>query len=114
MLEFLKYLEQSIEDLKAEEKDLVEKDRKDEANFARIKMNIYGIAKTYYDVVKKSCGETDFVQNYLKKISVLPKNWETSYEKAKEHQDVENIVVEELKLQTLETILNKIQEVSND
>lgn len=41
----------------------------------------------------------------------IPQNWKTSYENAKAHNDVEKIVIEEIKFQTLDLIANKFNEL---
>lgn len=48
---------------------------------------------------------------YIDKMSVISSNWTKVYEKAKENQDVEKIVVEETKFEMLEQIKSKLLEL---
>lgn len=139
MEQFVTFVDESIEKLRAEEKQLAESHRKDEANLVRIKMNIYDVCKTVYGVcaripakkemgkeemqttgkwqgiarcgvVSQLDGDADTVQLYLKKLEELPKNWKESLEKAKIHGDVEKQVIEETKINALEEIKEKFLE----
>lgn len=107
MENFLVFIEENIARLAAEEEKLVASHRKDEANLLRIQSNVYGIGKSLYEVgVKQMPGNPkEFV---LKRIYGLKNTWEASYEKAKQHNDAEKIVVEETKLHTLNDILQWI------
>ena len=140
MEQFISFIDDTIEKLRAEEKRLAEGHRKDEANLVRIKMNIYDVCKTIYGVcarmpakkemakeefrttgkwqgiarcgvVSELNGSADTVQLYLKKLDELPKNWKESLEKAKAHGDVEKQVIEETKINALESIRAKFLEV---
>jgi hypothetical protein len=108
------YLQESVEKLEQEEKLLAASDRRDEANLVKIRTNVYGICKTYYNVVSKTKEGVAFKEEYLSKLSDLPKNWKVSYDKAKEHNDVEKIVIEEIKLQTLQEIIDRFMELEGN
>ena len=139
MEQFITFIDETIEKMRAEEKMLAESHRKDEANLMRIKMNIYDVCKTVYGVcarmpakkdmdkeefqatgkwqgiarcgvVSQLDGDADTVQLYLKKLEELPKNWKESLEKAKIHGDVEKQVIEETKINALEEIKEKFLE----
>lgn len=101
MNQFNQYIKELIEQLQKEEQQLIQSDRKDEANFVRIKMNICDICKTIYNVKK---------DEYLKQLTRLSENWKISLEKAKEHNDTEKIVIEETKLEILQQIMKKYKE----
>ena len=110
MEQFIAYINESIERTNQKEQELIAQDRKDEANLMKIKANIYGICKTFYEVVSKTNSGEALKEEYLKKLSILPQSWKASYEKAREHQDVEKVVIEEIKLETLEEVKTKFQE----
>lgn len=143
MEQFITFIDETIEKLRAEEKQLAESHRKDEANLVRIKMNIYDICKTVYGVcarnpVKKEMGKEEMQttgkwegiaragvvqelrgnaateQLYLQRLESLPKNWVESLEKAKAHGDVEKQVIEETKLNALEEIKAKFLEYAQN
>lgn len=108
MDKFIEYIEESINALNREEEELTSGERKDEANFVKIRINIYGIARSFYDVVKKSSAPDSIAQEFKRRIGKPAQSWRASYEKAKEHNDVEKCVIEEIKLKTLEDIIKKI------
>ena len=111
---YIAYLDNTIERLKCEEQELIVSERKDEANFIKIKMNICDICKTIYNVVLKSSSDTDRKKRYIGQMTRLEENWQVSLVKAKEHEDVEKIVIEEIKLEMLRMILGKYEELEGE
>lgn len=139
MEKFITFIDETIEKLRAEEKQLAESHRKDEANLVRIRINIYDVCKTVYgvcarmpakkemgkeemqsvgkwqgfarcDIVSELRGNAAAEQLYLEKLEALPKNWKESLEKAKVHGDVEKQIIEETKINALEEIKAKFLE----
>lgn len=111
--QFIDYLEEEVQKTVEEEKLLIQDEKKDEANLAKIKNNILGIAKTVFAAItkNKSCKEEEIRALFMEKMETIPKNWRSSYENAKIHNDVEKILIEEIKLQTLDMICNKFKEI---
>lgn len=104
MNEFIKYLNNAIETAGKKEQELIATERKDEANLQKIRANIYGICRTIFEVVAKAKSGEELAEEYTNKLDNLPKNWVESYEKAKVHNDVTKILIEETKLETLAEI----------
>ena len=111
MNQFIQYIHDTIEQLQKEEQELIQSDRKDEANFVRIKMNICDICKTIYNVTEKRTTPDNLREEYLKQLKRLPENWKISLEKAREHEEVEKIVVEETKLEMLKQIIGMFEQI---
>lgn len=111
MDQFIVYLDEMVEKLKAEEEELRTSDRKDESNFVKIKINICEISKSVYQVVAKQVDAESLKNAYLDKMAVISSNWIKAYEKAKENHDVEKIVIEETKFEMLEQIKSKLLEL---
>ena len=107
MNEFITYLNNSIEAANQKEQELIATERKDEANLQKIRANIYGICLTVVQVVEKTKNGEELWKEYISRIDNISKNWVQSYEKAKEHQDVEKILMEETKLQ----VVNEVKEM---
>ena len=82
---FTEYIDKKIQDLKNEEMILEKEERKDEANFIKIKINICEICKILYYVSKKEANAQNVKEFYLQKIEKLSLEWKASKEKAKEH-----------------------------
>ena len=106
------YLDESIKTLQEEEQNLIASDRKDEANFVKIKINICDICKTIYAVSTKTHDGVALKEEYIRQLTRLPENWKMSLEKAKEHNNVQKIIVEETKLEMLEIIKTKFEQES--
>ena len=107
---YITYLEETIRELQKEEEALILASRKDEANFAKIKINICDICKTIYNVTAKTKNGAALKEEYIRQLTRLPENWKISLEKAKAHDDVEKIVIEETKLEMLQKIVAKFEE----
>ena len=111
MSRYIEYLNHTIEELKQEEAELIAANRKDEANFVKIRMNICDICKTVYEVVVKKNDGKGGKEAYTTQLTKISENWKLSLVKAREHEDVTKIVIEETKLEMLQQILNKYEEL---
>lgn len=111
MQEFISYIDETIDRLQKEEQSLLESDRKDEANFVKIRVNICDICKTIYNATAKRFSGEAVKEEYLRQLTRLPENWKISLEKARQHEDVQKILIEEAKLETLEAIKAKFIEL---
>lgn len=109
MEEFMLYLTKSIETAQGQEQELIATERKDEANLQKIRANIYGICLTVVQVVAKTKSGEELWQEYIRRIDNISKAWIESYEKAKKHQDVEKILVEETKFQVINEVKERIK-----
>ncbi len=106
--EFLEYLDLSINASQNITVKLINDNRNDEANHEKVKTNVYQIFKTVFQTItkQKTLEQEDIKKLFLEKTETIPANWKTSLESAKTFQDVEKILIEEIKLQTLEEIRN--------
>lgn len=114
MNHFVAFIEEKVKLLQQEEQELAASDRKDEANLMKIRINVYGICRTVYEVYAKTKAGTVLKQAYLEKLETLSHSWKVSMEKAKEYGDMEKAVVEEIKLQPLEEVRIKYMELKED
>lgn len=80
--------------------------RGDEATFEKIKGNIYDIFRTVLTVAVKTCtDDTETVGEFFRlRIEQIPLSWEQSYEKAKTHNDVSKMHLEQTKLDVVQQI----------
>lgn len=111
MNEYLKYLDDSVEKLRREEGELAATYRKDEANLMKIRINIYGICKTVFEAISRQESGEQLREKYLAKLEETLTNWKISKEKAKQHEDVEKVVTETIKLETIEEIKGKFNKL---
>ena len=104
MNKFIEYIDRSVEELQKEEKMLAATDRKDESNLVKIRINVYGICKSIYQVFAQSKAGNDLKNTYLGKVDGLAVGWQESKNKAQEFQVTDKVVIEEIKLQTVADI----------
>ena len=108
MKEFVRYLKNSIDAALQKEQELINTECKDEANLQKIRANIYGICLTVVQVTAKEKSGEDLWKDYCNRLDNISGSWIESYEKAKIHQDVEKILIEETKVQVLQEVKEKI------
>lgn len=106
-----KYFEEQKKICERNNITLFSDNRKDEANFEKIKMNVYDIFHTILTVAEKSCnGDIDKMRKFFSdRIERIPSNWSASFQKAKQFNDVEKMQIEQIKLETVCEIKNQIQ-----
>lgn len=101
MNRYVEYIDQAVEQLQQEEKMLAATDRKDESNLVKIRINVYGICKSIYQVFAQSKTGENLKSTYLEKVDSLAVGWQESKNKAQEFQVTDKVVIEEIKLQAL-------------
>ncbi len=111
--EFELYLDEKIAACKQRSKQLTADDRTDEGNFEKVRANVYEIFKTILSVAEKVCKEDELAKKrfFLQKIEQIPTSWTISYEKAKQHKDVEKMHIESIKLDTIQEIKDKCMQI---
>lgn len=97
------YLEEQAAFWTAEGSRLTADDRRDEANLTKIRANVYGICATILRAVGMEKGS--------ERILGLRDTWETALITARTHHDAEKVLVEEVKLEAVEDVLQKLNEV---
>ncbi len=109
--EFLTYIDQSIAACAKKERALIEENRKDEANMERIKSNVYGIAKSLYQVTEELADKhgEEHRAMFVDKMEAVMVPWKKSLEAAKQHMDSEKECVELIKLSVAEEIVKVFQ-----
>ena len=103
------FLDQQIQLCKQYEIELQEDERRDEANFQKIKANVYDIFKTILSVAQKAGNGNPAAvkQFFLVKMEQIPASWKTAYEAARLHDHTENMLIEEIKLDPAAEIENE-------
>ena len=107
---FAARLDNMLESLKKEELQLIAENRKDEAAMIRIRANIAGIGKTVWQVVERTEKAEDRKRVYCAKMDALRAAWEESRTRAEKYADQDKVVIEELKLDQLEKVLDAFEE----
>lgn len=108
-----RYFEEQIAMCSQRNKELIADDRTDEATFEKVKANVYDIFRTILSVaIKNNKGDFDAVRIFfVEKTEQIPSSWVDSYEKAKQHNDVVKMSVEQIKLDTISEIKEYFEKV---
>lgn len=107
------YLDERITACKQRSTQLTADHRMDEGNFEKVRANVYEIFKTILSVAEKVCKEDELAKKrfFLQKIEQIPTSWTISYEKAKQHKDIEKMHIESIKLDTIQEIKDKCMQI---
>ena len=109
MKEFISYLDSRIEEGRAKIAVLTADGRTDDANFAKIRTNIYDVCRTVSRTLADRPGAgIDAIAAQLERFRAT---WGAALEKAKQHDDISGIAVEETKLAALEDVIAHFREV---
>lgn len=107
-LQYCGFIESKKKQFIEQYENLKEDNRKDEADHEKIKENICDIFEVLFQthvnqLEKLSVSEEEKLlrlkEGFTNRFETIPKNWIARLELAKQHNDVANIVIEELKLQ---------------
>lgn len=120
---YLSYIDGKITEHTGISEKYKEDDRKDESNLEKIKANIYEVFKILFlsDIKQlegKVLGEAKNDQNlyggFLMRFDTIPTNWRISLDKAVEHGDTTQQIVEETKLAVAEELKDKFMMMLED
>ena len=90
--------------------------RADEAVFEKIRMNVFDIFRTVYTAGGKvSGGDKEKQLTFLRRrLEEIPSGWQAALEAAQSHGNSEKACIEQLKLDTVAEIRQKISEWSEE
>ena len=109
MKDFIDYLTKQIEAGKNETARLTAEGRQDDADFSKVRTNIYDIARTVTNALKDRPGAgTEAVKNQFARFRT---EWTSALHKAREHNDDRKIVIGETKLNALEDVIAHFEEI---
>ncbi len=108
------YFEERIAACQAAAAALNADNRADEAVFEKIRMNVFDIFRTVYNAGEKVSGgdpakQLNFLRHRLEEISA---SWRTSLEMAQSYDNTEKAHIEQLKLNVVDEIRQKMAEWS--
>ena len=112
------YFDEKMAEHSERRAEFIADSRNAEADFEKIKHNVYDIFKTVLSAAGKVCNEYGEIKAFfLKKLVEIPANWKAALSKAEEHCDTERAVVEKLKLEAaddIRAVFEKIWGENND
>ena len=110
MKEFITYLSNKVGEGKAETASLLAEGRTDDANFAKVRTNIYDVCRTVSQaLINRPGAGTEAIWAQLERFRT---EWGIALEKAKQYDNINGITVEETKLAALEDVIAHFLEVS--
>ncbi len=96
---FIKYLTEKIEAGKAEIARLEEDGCRDDADFAKVRTNIYEVCRTVTDtLVRRPGAGPEAARKQLENFRTI---WGAALDNARKHDDARSVVIEEAKLNAL-------------
>ncbi len=103
MKEFTEYLSKQIEAGRNDVLRLKEEGRRDDADFARVRTNIYEVCRTVTDaLMRRPEAGAEAVKARFDRFRT---EWSAALEKARLHEDARNTVVGETKLKALDDVI---------
>lgn len=109
---FINYLDQRTSSVQEDTLRLIADNRRDEANFEKIRTNIFQIVKTIFQTsVRVSQEESERVRFLDTKLTLFQETWESHLTEAKEHGDDLKIVQEQTRLEALAEIRDTFQKI---
>ncbi|MBO6014473.1 MAG: hypothetical protein J6P48_03290 [Oscillospiraceae bacterium] len=103
MKEFIDYLSQRIEACKEEIAGLEKSGRQDDADFAKVRLNIYTICRTVTDALQDRPGAgAGAVKAQLERFRT---EWSAALDRAREHDETRNSVVGEVRMEALGDVI---------
>lgn len=102
LLPYRSYINEQKASLAASIRQLEKEGRQDEANLAKIRLNIVGVFETLLSADQAYCkGDQEaFFKRYEGRFTSIPASWQANLEKARTHGDASAQLIEEVKLQT--------------
>lgn len=96
------WLEQRAAFWAEEGRKLAADDRGDEYSLTKVRVNVYGICKTMLETLGMERGEAQLAR--------LQSTWEQFLETARLHGDAGKVLIEEIKLETIREVREKLKE----
>ena len=110
MKDFLEYLTRQVEAGREEAEKLEADSRRDDADFVKVRTNIYDVCRTVTNALMARPGAgKEAVKAQLERFQT---EWSGKLYKAREHGDARNVVVEENKLEVLEDVIAHFREAA--
>lgn len=106
MSAFIDYINENLERLRSEEALFMNSDRIDDANFVKIRINIFEVCKTIFETFSRIKPAETFCADYAAKLDDLRGKWEQSKALAEAHGKTELCSVETTKIETINEISN--------
>lgn len=102
---FITYLDERTRAVQENINRLTKDQRKDEADFEKIRANIFQMFKTIFQASARiSTAEEDQIRFFDNRMTTIAETWKAALAKATEHRDERRILQEQVKLEVVDEI----------
>lgn len=110
------YFEKQIALCDQKEKSLRSDGYDDEANFEKVRANIFDVFRTVLSAgIKASKGDSCKTKQFFEeKLVQIPANWKTAFEMAKQHNDSDKMHIEQIKLDAVQEIKETLANIQEE
>lgn len=109
---FIRFLDQRTGDVQEKIVQLNQDHRSDEANFEKIRANIFQVIKTVFLAYQKTPRTGQELQAFMDvKLTMFQETWTDSLNKAREHNDEKRVLQEQVKLEAMKEIRQKFDQL---
>jgi len=100
---FIKYLDDRTADVNKRILQLTEDSRKDEADFEKIRANIFQIIKTIFrSSCQRSSNEAEQLKFLNHNLTAIADTWQNALTNAENHHDEKRVLQEKIKLEAMQ------------
>ncbi len=109
---FISYLDRQTSAAQGNITRLIKDNRRDEANFEKIRVNIYQMLKTVFQAAARICSsEEEQLKFFSDRLKMNNEAWSTALAKATEHNDAARILQEKTKLEVLGEVRETFEKI---
>lgn len=109
---FTRFLDQRTGDVQKKIVQLNQDHRNDEANFEKIRANIFQVIKTVFLAYQKTPGTEQGLQAFMDaRLTMFQETWTGFLETAREHNDEKRVLQEQVKLEAMKEIRQKFDQL---
>ena len=109
---FIRFLDQRTGDVQEKIVQLNQDHRSDEANFEKIRANIFQVIKTVFLAYQKTPRTEPELQALMDaKLTMFQETWTGFLETAREHNDEKRVLQEQVKLEAMKEIRQKFDQL---
>lgn len=109
---FTRFLDQRTDDVQKKIVHLNQDHRSDEANFEKIRANIFQVIKTVFLAYQKTPRTEPELQALMDaKLTMFQETWTGFLETAREHNDEKRVLQEQVKLEAMKEIRQKFDQL---
>lgn len=109
---FIKYLDDQTSVIDSNITRLIRDNRRDDANFEKVRANIYQMLKTIFQAsLRTSTEEEAQLKFFDARLKMIEATWKTALDKAEEHNNATRILQEKIKLEVMKDVRNTFKEI---